>query len=63
MSQHVIAVADRGQVVRAIPALELIEQTDQAIGIRLSQRDTEARGVLNQALHYAHRNGSSHGQQ
>ena len=63
MSQHVIAVADRGQVVRAIPALELIEQTDQAIGIRLSQRDTETRGVLNQALHYAHRNGSSHGQQ
>jgi hypothetical protein len=53
MSQHFIAIADRCQVVSAVPALELVEQPHEASGIRLGERDTQSRGALNQAFDYA----------
>ncbi len=53
MSQHGIAIADGCQVVRAVPALQLIEQPHEAPGIRLGESDTKTRGALNQAFDYA----------
>ena len=53
MSQHGVAIADRCQVVRAIPALELVEEAHEAFGIRLGESDAKPRGALNQAFDYA----------
>ena len=61
MSQHRIAIADRCQVVGAVPALELIEQAREALGIRLGERDTERCRALNGAFDYAAQEASLRG--
>jgi len=53
MSQHLVAVADGGEVVGAVPALQLIEQVNEPRGIRITECDTESRGALDQVFDYA----------
>lgn len=49
--QHILAAADRSEVVGTIPALELIEQAQESAGLRLRQGETESSGVSDQFLH------------
>jgi len=50
MSQHAVTVADGGEVVGAVPALQLIEQAHEPRGIRITECDTESRGALDQVF-------------
>ncbi len=54
MRQHLLALADRREVIGTVPALELIEQARQSLRIRLRQGDTQSGGVFHKALNHAH---------
>ncbi|HVH83366.1 MAG TPA: hypothetical protein VM713_03515 [Steroidobacteraceae bacterium] len=56
--QHLLAALDGGEVVAAVPALELIEHPEQAGRVAGREADAEKRGIADQALGRAQRTGS-----
>jgi hypothetical protein len=51
MREHLLLAFDRGEIERAVPALELIDKRDETRAIRGSQSDAQCCGIaFNRAL-------------
>ena len=59
MSQHRVPIANRRQIVCAVPALELIEQAQEAYSIRLGEIDSKSRGAVQEAFDCVQKRGSN----
>src|SRR5579872_3864950 len=53
MRQHVVAVADSREVVGAVPALQLVDEAEQTLRVRLGEWHTQFGALRYQTLHYA----------